>query len=35
MTGTTASPGIFEVMEIAGKDRVLKRLSRVIESSGQ
>ena len=35
ITGTTASPGIFEVMEIAGKDRVLKRLSRVIESSGQ
>ncbi len=31
LTGSTASPGIFEVMEILGKEKVLKRLSRVIE----
>ncbi len=30
ITGTTASPGIFEVMEIAGKEKVLKRLLKVI-----
>lgn len=28
LTGGTASPGIFEVIEIVGKDKVLKRLSR-------
>lgn len=33
VTGTTASPGMFEVMEIAGKDKVLKRLARVVESA--
>lgn len=31
ITGGTASPGIFEVIEIVGKEKVLKRLSRVIE----
>lgn len=31
LTGGTASPGIFEVMEILGKEKVLKRLSRVID----
>lgn len=31
ITGGTASPGLFEVLEIVGKDRVLKRLSKVIE----
>ncbi|MFZ5998046.1 MAG: glutamate--tRNA ligase [Nitrospirota bacterium] len=30
ITGGTASPGIFEVIEIAGKERVLKRLAKVI-----
>lgn len=30
LTGGTASPGIFEVMEIIGKEKVLKRLLRVI-----
>jgi glutamyl-tRNA synthetase len=31
ITGTTASPGIFEVMEIVGKEKVLKRLSRATQ----
>jgi glutamyl-tRNA synthetase len=31
ITGVAASPGIFEVMEIVGKEKVLKRLSRVIK----
>ncbi|HEX8950001.1 MAG TPA: glutamate--tRNA ligase [Dissulfurispiraceae bacterium] len=31
ITGGTASPGIFEVMEIVGKGKVLKRLERVIQ----
>ena len=31
ITGTTASPGIFEVMEIVGKEKVLKRLSMAIQ----
>lgn len=30
ITGTAASPGIFEVMEIVGKEKVLKRLAKVI-----
>ncbi|MBF0505429.1 MAG: glutamate--tRNA ligase [Nitrospirae bacterium] len=30
ITGTTASPGIFEVVEIIGKQKILNRLSRVI-----
>lgn len=29
LTGSTVSPGIFEVMEILGKDRALRRLRRV------
>jgi glutamyl-tRNA synthetase len=31
ITGGTASPGLFEVLEIVGKDKVLKRLAKVIE----
>ncbi len=30
LTGKTASPGIFEVMELLGKDKVLERLRRAI-----
>ncbi len=30
LTGGTVSPGIFEVMEILGKDEVLKRLGRAV-----
>ena len=30
ITGGTASPGIFEVIEIIGKDRVIRRLTKVI-----
>ena len=30
LTGGTASPGIFEVIEIMGKELVLQRLNRVI-----
>ena len=30
ITGTTASPGIFEVIEVVGKEKVLKRLGRAI-----
>jgi glutamyl-tRNA synthetase len=30
LTGKTVSPGIFEVMEVMGRDMVLKRLSRAI-----
>ncbi|MFZ6007668.1 MAG: glutamate--tRNA ligase [Nitrospirota bacterium] len=33
ITGGTASPGLFEVLEIVGKDKILKRLSRVIEGA--
>lgn len=31
MTGGTESPGIFEVLEVIGKEKVLKRLDRAIE----
>jgi len=31
LTGKTASPGIFEVMEVLGKETVLKRLLKAIE----
>jgi glutamyl-tRNA synthetase len=31
LTGGTASPGIFEVMEIIGKEKVMKRIARVLE----
>ncbi len=34
ITGTTASPGIFEVMEIVGKEKVLKRLEKAVQSKG-
>ena len=30
LTGTTVSPGIFEVMEVLGRDRVVTRLSKAI-----
>ena len=30
LTGKTASPGIFEVMEVLGKEKVLERLAKVI-----
>lgn len=30
LTGGTASPGIYEVMEVLGKERVLKRIRRVV-----
>ncbi len=31
LTGTTVSPGIFEIMVVLGKERVLARLARAIE----
>ena len=31
LTGTTVSPGIFEVIEVLGKERVLVRLKRAVE----
>lgn len=34
LTGKTASPGIFEIIEILGKDTVLKRLDRAIAMIG-
>ncbi len=34
ITGTTASPGIFEVIEIVGKEKVLKRLEKAVQSKG-
>jgi glutamyl-tRNA synthetase len=34
LTGRTASPGIFEIMEILGKDRVLARLKQAIRYLG-
>jgi glutamyl-tRNA synthetase len=30
VTGTTASPGLFETMEVMGRDRVLARLDRAL-----
>ena len=30
LTGKTVSPGIFEVMEMVGRDRTLARLDRLI-----
>ncbi len=33
ITGSTASPGLFEVLEIVGKDRALKRLTKAIENN--
>jgi len=34
LTGGTESPGIFEVLEVMGKERSLKRLKRAIEAAG-
>ena len=34
MTGKTESPGIFEVIEIAGKEKTLKRLEKAIKTIG-
>ena len=31
LTGRSASPGIFEITEIIGKQRVLQRLQRAVE----
>jgi len=31
ITGSTASPGLFEVLEIVGKNKALKRLAKAIE----
>lgn len=31
LTGKTASPGLFEVMEVLGKDKVIKRLDEAIQ----
>ncbi len=33
ITGSTVSPGIYEVLEIVGKEKTLKRLRRVIHAS--
>ncbi len=33
MTGSTVSPGIYEVLEIVGKEKTLKRLRRIIDAS--
>lgn len=35
ITGSTVSPGIYEVLEIVGKERAIKRLRRVIDASGE
>lgn len=34
ITGTTASPGLFDVLEIVGKEKVLNRLQKVINEAG-
>jgi glutamyl-tRNA synthetase len=34
LTGTTVSPGIFEVIEVLGRDRVLARLKAAVEFIG-
>jgi glutamyl-tRNA synthetase len=33
ITGSTVSPGIYEVLEIVGKEKAIKRLRRVIDAS--
>lgn len=33
ITGSTVSPGIYEVLEIVGKEKTIKRLRRVIDAS--
>lgn len=35
LTGTSVSPGIFEIMVVLGKDRVLARLARAMEYIGK
>lgn len=35
LTGGTASPGIYELIEIIGREKTLKRLSRAIEQSAK
>jgi len=35
LTGGTASPGLFEIMAILGKEQVLKRIRRAVESMKQ
>jgi glutamyl-tRNA synthetase len=35
MTGGTQSPGIFELLEVMGKDKALARMDRAIETIGQ
>jgi glutamyl-tRNA synthetase len=35
LTGGTESPGIFEVIEVLGKERTIKRLKKAIESIGE
>jgi glutamyl-tRNA synthetase len=35
LTGRTASPGLFEVMEVLGRDRTLLRLRKGIERAAQ
>jgi glutamyl-tRNA synthetase len=35
LTGGTESPGIFEVIEVLGKERTIKRLKKAIESIGK
>ena len=34
LTGGTVSPGIFEIIEVLGKEEVLKRLERAVETIG-
>ena len=34
VTGKTESPGIFEVLEIIGKEKTLKRLDKAIKTIG-
>jgi glutamyl-tRNA synthetase len=34
LTGTTVSPGIFEVIEVLGRERVLVRLKAAVEFIG-
>jgi len=31
LSGTTAGPGLFEVAEVLGKERVLRRLHRAVQ----
>jgi hypothetical protein len=34
MTGGTESPGIFEVLEIVGREKTLRRIEKAIEAAG-